>query len=237
MAIKTINTKGRYHEEIKLLWENQKESIKNNNKKLKKVMGRGAFLEDKLYTDTILFLGIGSSHDGEDHGTCEPYDNINYHNIAKSKASYYKAIEEIVGQTKFKKWSHIDLTLLRETKQKSVESFYKDNYAIMREQNVFAIKMIKQSKPKLIVASNAFVRKILQNEKVVSNQPEFGLGFEFSSADKVDEKTGTYIITKPLANVPVFFTRMLSGQGQLDIGSRERLIWHINYVCKVLKIN
>ncbi|GHT52670.1 hypothetical protein FACS1894106_1880 [Spirochaetia bacterium] len=234
MAIETINTKDMYHEEIKVLWERQKESIKNNNTTLRDVMDCDAFLEDKLYTDTILFLGIGSSYDKEDHGTCDIFDNIRYHNKEKSKASYYKAIEEMVGQTEFKEWSHIDLTLLRETKQKNVESFYKDHYHIMKEQNEFAIKMIKQSKPKLIVVSNAFVCKILQNKKL-----ELGLGFQFSPADKVDDQIGTYKIKEPaeLKNVPIFFTSMLSGQGQLDIGSRERLIWHINYVCKVLKIN
>lgn len=51
-------------------------------------------------------------------------------------------------------------------------------------------------------------------------------------AFKFDNNIGTHIITEPeiLASVPVFFTSMLSGQRALDIGSFERLKWHINKV-------
>ncbi len=38
--------------------------------------------------------------------------------------------------------------------------------------------------------------------------------------------------TQTYKNIPFFFTSMLTGQRALDIGSFERLIWHINYIKK-----
>jgi len=55
-------------------------------------------------------------------------------------------------------------------------------------------------------------------------------GFEF------DDEIGTYRIIKndKLKHTPVFFTSMLTGQRALDLGSYERLIWHILFVLKKL---
>ncbi len=48
----------------------------------------------------------------------------------------------------------------------------------------------------------------------------------------MDGDIGTYRIKEEsvLNNVPVFFSCMLSGQHSLDLGSRERLVWHIKKI-------
>ena len=47
-----------------------------------------------------------------------------------------------------------------------------------------------------------------------------------------DNNLGTYrIVNHPnLNDTPIFFTSMLTGQRALDLGSYERLVWHIGFV-------
>ena len=49
-----------------------------------------------------------------------------------------------------------------------------------------------------------------------------------------DKTIGTYVVNEPkeLKGTKIFFTSMLSGQRALDLGTRERLVWHIAEVLK-----
>ncbi|GHU90697.1 hypothetical protein FACS189476_10990 [Spirochaetia bacterium] len=44
-----------------------------------------------------------------------------------------------------------------------------------------------------------------------------------------DNIIGTYRI-KEFNNIPIFFSGMFTGGHALDVGSRERLLWHIEFV-------
>lgn len=86
-------------------------------------------------------------------------------------------------------------------------------------------KIIAKAAPKVIVVSNSKARDFLKNKEGKND-----LGFDF----KFDEELGTEKIINhsTLEGVPVFFTSMLTGQRALDLGSYDRLIWHIEYALK-----
>ena len=53
---------------------------------------------------------------------------------------------------------------------------------------------------------------------------------------KFDKSIGTYLYKYNEKEIPVFISSMLTGQRALDVESRIRLIWHIDYVCKLMNI-
>ena len=74
--------------------------------------------------------------------------------------------------------------------------------------------------------SNAFVRTLFSQSEIESNKNNLEI---FKT--KFSKDIGTHVITEGnLKNTPVFFTSMLSGQRAMDVGSRERLEWHINFI-------
>jgi hypothetical protein len=83
-------------------------------------------------------------------------------------------------------------------------------------------KLIKYANPKIIVVCNALARLFLGKEKDLEKNDKIWLGYDFEFSENI----GTYYWNK----TPVFFTGMLSGQGQMDKGSLERLKWHIRQI-------
>ena len=87
----------------------------------------------------------------------------------------------------------------------------------LKEQFIISKEIIKELTPRIIVVGNAYVSRLMQKKYNC----------------KFDNEIGTYRI-KDFNNIPIFFSGMFAGQRALDVGSRERLIWHINYVMKKL---
>lgn len=208
------------------------------------VIKRGYGVHAEIIKDAILFIGINPSFTKnsevgnyfikiEQDGKSSKLHSDGTYSERDKPYSYFKKFIEITKELNKSnairdlKWTHVDLLFHRETEQKLISVLKKDKKipngaAFINGQFEIAKKIIAKSEPKVIVVSNSKARDFLKN----GGKNKLGFDFEF------DSKLGTEIIVNhpTLEGVPVFFTSMLTGQRALDLGSYERLIWHIKYV-------
>jgi hypothetical protein len=120
-------------------------------------------------------------------------------------------------------WEHIDLFVVRETKQKRLEeSIYQGKGK--KKLNDFAItqlkiahKLIELIKPKVIVVANAKASQLMRKQSDI-----------FLISDTLNNKTGFYEYELKEGVIPIVFTSMLTGQRALDNFSFERLKWQLS---------
>ena len=155
------------------------------------------------------------------------YAGIKY-DLDTSDWAYFKAFRNVMSELKNKyentnDWGHIDLSFFRETNQKRAEEYYYNKdpnvHGFIWDQLAISIELLKAIKPSVIVVCNAFACKL------ISNWYKGGLESTYNL------KTGLY----SMEGIPLLKAAMLSGQRAMDIGSRERLIWHISRVLKESK--
>jgi hypothetical protein len=227
-----IDVEKNYHSRIQALWS--KAEGTGNSALNKIVKDRALFAQDTLYKGAIVFLGIGASWDSGKQDTVKQVDNVHYETQrGRKKYDYYTPMYAMAEDTCFTGedgegcFSNIDLTMLRETSQKTILPFYKTARDFMREQFLIALDMLQEAKPRVIIASNALVRKIIRKEKELAS-------FQTEMATVFNNDIGTEIIREPklLEGTPIFFSSMLSGAGALDNGSKDRLVWHIKFALK-----
>jgi tetratricopeptide (TPR) repeat protein len=148
-------------------------------------------------------------------------------NFSKEKMKIFQGIAQLSREnyqyfTKFKEiardiennesnWEHIDLILMRQTNQKEIEKLMKNHNKFIEKQIDLNIKIMYLLKPELIIVENAYASKILHKR----------LNLEW------DNSIGTYRLDK---QTPLFFSGMLTGKRALDLGSYERLKWHLKFV-------
>lgn len=188
------------------------------------LIGRGFCVPRQVNKNSLLFLGANPSYTKEDRR------NVFYD--AGSDIQYFKRMNELINGDYEKSfgvnWTHFDLLFLKETDQKKIDSLIKvpAGKSFINDQLELSKKILELSKPKIIFASNAKVRHFLGYGKHGSTGLWMGYIFEF------DNEIGTPRIKTEgvLYNTPIFFTSMLSGPGTLDIGSFQRLSWHIRFV-------
>ena len=191
----------------------------------------------KIKTDSeVLIVGINPSHDldwinqnlvrNEFKGkTAEEVFSWNKKNIKEKiqdvirmediarkpdvKNRYFNAIDSFTKRCGFSSWEHIDLFLIRKTKQsdamKLLEKNDTLNYFGERQKELF-FEAIEKLKIKTVVVTNARASKIIQNE-IFKNKKEIKTSIKHN---------GKYF----------FFASMLSG-GAMDSYSKERLIREI----------
>ena len=183
----------------------KKYSVKNDS-----LAKNGFFAFENLEEKAMLFIGINPSKVKD----IEKYSIIKEGEIYwgkepfKKEYPFYQHFENLACGMK---WSHLDLYFCLETKQKILEEM-KDNKFLVEQINI-SKEIIQKLAPKIIVVCNAYARCLMQEN----------FNYEF------DNEIGTYRI-KECNNVPIFFSGMFTGQRALDVGSRERLKWHINFV-------
>lgn len=184
----------------------------------------------------IIFIGLNPSLNEEDkrnllnefNKTLEFY-NLNHD--SEDIHNYFKKFQLISKETGLS-WGHFDLLFIRETKQEKVKKLLENQaglefiYQQLMVSKVVLNKLINGDKPKIFVVNNTLAREFLGKDrpKNYSEDKEHWMNYKF----EWNEKLGTYIYNK----CPFFFSSMLTGQRALDIGSLERLIWHIRYVKK-----
>ena len=139
---------------------------------------------------------------------------IEFRSIMKHKYSYFKKFKEISCNTGID-WEHIDLFYSYETNQKLIEKSIHSGF--YQEQLEITLDIIHELNSKIIVVENAFASKLIKDKLNLC----------------WDESIGTYRLNN---STPIFLSSMLTGQRSLDIGSLERLIWHINKVNSSLEI-
>jgi len=170
------------------------------------------FLFNNFEENALLFIGINPSE----------VEGINKYDVFYEDGIYW-------GGEKFKdeypfyqhfndlscgmKWSHLDIYFSCKTEQKILEKLEDNEF--LKEQFNISKEIIKKLSPRIIIVGNAYVSRLIQKTYTC----------------KFDDDIGTYRIND-FNNVPIFFSGMFSGQRALDVGSRERLVWHINYVIR-----
>jgi hypothetical protein len=195
---------------------------------------RAPLLYPELKKDSLLFVGLNPSFSEQglkrmlkeelgfsvisenldsffdfenfDDSKIEIFQQIN--KISKEKYAYFKKFREISSKTHLD-WEHIDLFYVRETNQKAIER--EINSSFYQNQINITLELIEFLNPKMIVIENAFASKILKEKLNLT----------------WNDKIGTYSSQK---KVPVFLSGMLTGQRALDIGSFDRLVWHLKLV-------
>lgn len=194
-------------------------------------------INGNLIKDTIMFIGINPSFDTKNknhpffqYSNYKPGKRVDCASINfdydTDDIPYFNAFRLIMRDLRDKyeienAWGHIDLTFFRETNQKIVEKyFYNQDQSInsfIWRQVELALGILKHINPALIVVTNAFACKVLST-------------FNLGNLEKTfDKETCTYT----LFDSTLLKASMLSGSRAMDVGSRERLIWHISQVLSV----
>jgi len=200
-----ISIKNDFGAQIEDIWSNKEfDSII--------IKERGYAVQDEIAKKALLFVGINPSYNNKP-------EKIFYNNNHSEVHPYFKKFIDISKIVEMD-WAHIDLLFVRETNQKVVKGLGAEHlgHQFFEEQLKISIAIIERTRPKILVVNNTYARDLLKRK----------FDFEF------DEEIGTKKIKSQnsLNKTTVFFTRMLTGQRALDLGSYERLIWQIKYVLK-----
>jgi hypothetical protein len=196
-----FSTEALFKTQIDEIWDNEIYSGIES-------VSRGYAIQDDILTNVLLFIGINPSMYGN-------IGRIFYQNSHGETHKYFKKFIDVSKDADIP-WSHIDLLFLRETDQKVVKQLLRDRigHEFFSKQLAISKGIIELAKPKIIVINNTLARDLFQFKTVF------------------DEQIGTQRIVDNtvLEGTPVFFTSMLTGQRALDLGSYERLKWHIRQV-------
>jgi len=200
------------------------------------IINRGLIVPKTIRQECdILFLGMNPSFDDKD----KRWNNgINWVSSEweNAKGNYFSKFLKIQDECNVS-CAHLDILFFRETNQNLIKSFMKDERKLdfLVKQMAISKRLMELSKPRIVLVANALVKEFLGFNK--NDEKTQGVWMDYDFIKPLDDTIGTSrIITKDsnLYNVPVFFTSMLSGQRALDLGSFERLKWHIKFVLKQL---
>ncbi|HHG84831.1 MAG TPA: hypothetical protein ENJ82_08770 [Bacteroidetes bacterium] len=235
MAIMITDVRALYNQELCDLWEN------NRSKDLgfplekgpKTLIDRNFCGPASVTKGGLLFLGLNPSYSKK-----RKKAGLTRWEISEnSPLPYFKAFYEVWKESTYEKEnipvSALDMFFVRETISKKVLEMIRklDGRAFLTAQLEIFQKILEECQPSVIVAANTTVRELLSDQIVLSKENGSilpGCGYDVS----FDENIGTHKIQIKNRTVPIFLTSMLSGQRALDIGSRRRLIWHLNLLLK-----
>ncbi|MCL5989185.1 MAG: hypothetical protein M1166_02505 [Candidatus Thermoplasmatota archaeon] len=167
----------------------------------------------------------------------------------KKRYSYYSLFPEICTTLGLNKedWNHIDVFPFRHGKQNDLVKDFELNTSIsdwvaggserkdiIRDCVYSFLGFIEYLNPKLIVVVNGFLSKKITedtgsyflnyNKSDIQTASSMNKDFSFYLSQGSNE---CYRILKINNEYPLLLSAMLTGQRALDLGSRERLIWHI----------
>lgn len=205
-----INVETEYGDDIVKIWQ-------EGSPTLSEVVSRGYAIEKMIPKNAILFLSMNPSYK-------EGVSGGGFADIYKSEHPFHVAIQDFYISISEPKppMAHHDLLFLMETSQKNVLKWKEQDKVFFDKQLKISKEIIEKAEPKMIVVINAGASKLFQDHFKDS----------WSSFDD-DLGVDMYKIDKNIT--PVLFSGMLSGQRALDIGSRDSLKWHIEYILKKLK--
>jgi hypothetical protein len=172
----------------------------------------GFFMFENLEENAVLFIGLNPSEvqDNEEEYDVKKEDGIYWGDIKRFnvKHPYYQHFDDLACGMK---WAHLDIYFSYAKKRESLDKmagseFLKDQFTISEE-------IIQELAPKIIVVGSAYVSHLIQK----------------NFCCKWGEGIGTYSI-KEFNDAPIFFSGVFTGARALDVGSRERLAWHIGFV-------
>ena len=177
--------------------------------------------------DTILFVGMNSSGADIDYyyAKNKTHDSVF---IYEGNSQYYKTMQKFADYCyapKNKDFAALDIFGIVQAEQKIIEKDFKDHPNNYKEMFALFLEAIDDLKPEVIVVANAFVRKILLQEKPF-NGVKFYTFYNGYQKPVKNTNFGGYDLVINSNKYHVYFSCMLSG-GHLDSGNRENLIWLI----------
>jgi hypothetical protein len=208
--------------DIEVNYGSQLESLFEMINSTESPFDRGFAMPKAIIKNAIIFIGLNPSFKEAFRETRQGFYEIGQ----GVSPGYFSPFGMIAEQTRTT-WSHLDLLSVRETNQKIVERLQYTHLDFVVKNLQISKLILEESTPKLIVVCNSLSRRYIGKEQ--KNGEQVWMGYNFGAM----QEDGTYRIQNPdskLQGVPVFFSGMLSGQRALDIGSRERLVWHIKKV-------
>jgi len=212
-----VNIKLLIEKELNELWEKYSEFEFTNIPPL---------APKEIYTkDSILFIGLNPSLSKTEierikNNSVKEMEFYENHRNSNEIHRYFKKFV-IISENTGLSWEHLDLLYIRETQQNKVKEILKTEngknfiFEQLKISDKIMQHIIEFEKPKMVVVNNTLSREFL-------GKNNHWLNYNFEPNENIG--TQTY------KNIPFFFTSMLTGQRALDIGSFERLIWHINYI-------
>lgn len=205
--------------------------------KIEKIKALGIAVEKEIPDNSILFIGINPSYD-EKKKDDKDYNKPSYDLNAVTDNNFFKKAVEIACDNN-KPFGHHDLFPIRETDQKVIEGMFNVNRSgILAKKQYFkfienslrlAESVIKESRPYMIIVTNAFVTHLFFDYHFKNGDTLLG----FLPGDKGgnwNEELGVDFVNIAGQQVPILFSGMLAGQRALDFGSEFRLKWHIRYI-------
>lgn len=215
----TISVKQKFEAEFNELFNNTDSSQIP-------IVESGYHSVDEILTNSLLFVGLNPSN------TAEIKSNFYHLSQSGNKYQKYWKVFETLGEETSLPWSHLDLLVLRCTNQSGVKELLNSEVGLqfLHRQVMISKQILLLVQPRIIVVTNSLSKEFLgKNQK---DGKGIWMGYNFS----FDEEIGTdRIISNDILNgTPVFFTSMLSGQRALDLGSKDRLVWHIKKVNSLL---
>lgn len=218
--------------DIKKLIEEDLRALKN---KYQAKFGEYPLLScDSVPKNGIIFIGLNPSISEKEKSELlkTSYDEFFYKHDTSKEHKHHRYFNRIVDMANELgvAWGHLDLLFMRETQQKKIWELLqsKDGLSFICDQLMISKKVIDEiidktdPKPKAFIVNNTLSRKFLGVEKNEELNKDIWMGYDFDW----DATIGTY----RHKGIPFFFTSMLTGQRALDIGSYQRLIWHVGHV-------
>ncbi|WP_417200562.1 hypothetical protein [Bizionia sp.] len=227
---------NRINDEVVFAELNKIFSYNSELEKNSEIINRG-FVCSQIKKGKVLFVGINPSYPSG-----SKVENFQY-NIDKAVTEYprhYLKFSDLIKDTVFSEsWSYIDLFQFRETDQKKVAGFAKNDPQFLVSQLRLSHKIICEINPELIIvcnsgASDFFGINKWENTKGWQNV-WFGYNFEFDKklgVDIIKSKNKNSILqeeNKFLFGTPVLFTSTLTYMAKFD---KRRLSWQINRIAE-----
>lgn len=212
-------------------------TYKSNCKRNSDIIDRG-FVCSQIKKEKILFVGINPSYTAN-----SKTENFQY-NIDQAVIDYprhYSKFHNLIKDTEYKNnWSYIDLFQFRETDQKKINGFIKNDPQFLVNQLRLTHKIICEINPELIIVCNSGASDFFGIKKKMSKSNDwenvwFGYNFEFDENTGVDiirSKNENSILSKEddfLIDTPILFTSTLTYMSRFD---KRRLTWQITKILK-----
>ena len=184
---------------------------------------------------------------------------VRFEEKEKNPEKFFKPFKEIcdycnlgIGEDKKKiHFSHIDLLFINEISQTNLKDELAKGLKDFQEQQLMlSLKWIEELQPRAIIFSNSMARDIFlkyfefrtdendplnQGKKKMNKLEKTSKKGEIRGRISFDYECGIYLLNyendgAKSTDIPILFSRPLSGTGALDTGSYGRLKWQIRKI-------
>ena len=150
----------------------------SNNVEMNEIISRG-FILSKLKKAKALFVGINPSYLSNAIKRSYQYD---IENALTEYPKHYRKFQQLVNATKYENdWTYIDIFQFRDTNQKNIYEFLKNDSQFFVAQLKLTHKIICEINPEIIIVCNSGASDFFGiNKKTKNNSWEnIWLGYEF----------------------------------------------------------